>query len=99
MVRTVEIGASPERVFELDAESEAEGIEPDTVDLAAIAARTLVAVGELDKADFQAIGDRLAREIPGARRETIAGAGHLPALERPDETSRLVREFLLQERI
>ena len=88
-----------ERAFELDAESEAEGIEPDTVDLAAIAARTLVAVGELDKADFQAIGDRLAREIPGARRETIAGAGHLPALERPDETSRMVREFLLQERI
>jgi 3-oxoadipate enol-lactonase len=83
-----------ERAFELDAESEAEGIEPDEIDLTAITARTLVAVGELDKADFHAIGDRLAADIAGAERATIAGAGHLPSLERPEETARLVREFL-----
>jgi 3-oxoadipate enol-lactonase len=83
-----------ERAFELDAESEAEGVEPDEIDLTAITARTLVAVGELDKADFHAIAERLTSEIEGALSATIAGAGHLAALERPEETARLVREFL-----
>jgi 3-oxoadipate enol-lactonase len=83
-----------ERAFELDAESEAEGIEPDEIDLTAITARTLVAVGELDKPDFHAIAKRLAEGIAGAERATIAGAGHLASLERPEETARLVREFL-----
>jgi 3-oxoadipate enol-lactonase len=83
-----------ERAFELEQESEAEGIEPDGVDLSAITARCLVAVGELDKLDFHAIAGRLAEGIAGARRETIPGAGHLPALERPHETAALVREFL-----
>jgi 3-oxoadipate enol-lactonase len=83
-----------ERSFELQAESEAECVDPDHVDLAAITARTLVAVGELDKRDFHAVADRLATGIAGAERATIEGAGHLPALERPDETARLVREFL-----
>jgi len=83
-----------ERAFELDAESEAESVEPDELDLSAIAARTLVVVGELDKSDFHAIGDRLAAGIAGAERATIAGAGHLPSLERAEETARLVREFL-----
>lgn len=83
-----------ERAFELQAESEAEGIEPEQVDLAAVTARTLVAVGALDKRDFQEIAERLVGEIPDARHAVIAGAGHLPSLERPDETARLVREFL-----
>jgi 3-oxoadipate enol-lactonase len=83
-----------ERAFELDGVSEAEGIEPDDVELAAITARTLVAVGELDKRDFHAIADRLESGIAGAERATIAGAGHLPSLERPEETARLVRRFL-----
>jgi 3-oxoadipate enol-lactonase len=83
-----------ERAFELDGESEAEGIEPDTVDLSAVTARTLVAVGALDKPDFHAIADRLAAGIAGAERATIEGAGHLASLERPEETARLVRDFL-----
>jgi 3-oxoadipate enol-lactonase len=83
-----------ERAFELDAESEAEGIEPDDIDLAAVRARTLVAVGALDKPDFHTTADRLATGIAGAERATIEGAGHLPSLERPDETARLVRDFL-----
>jgi 3-oxoadipate enol-lactonase len=83
-----------ERAFELDAESDAEGIEPGGIDLTAITARTLVAVGELDKPDFHAIAKRLANEIEGAQSAMIAGAGHLPSLERPGETARLVREFL-----
>jgi 3-oxoadipate enol-lactonase len=88
-----------ERAFRLQAESEAEGDETQSIDLAVVTARTLVAVGELDKRDFHRISERLAREIPGARHAVVEGAGHLPALERPDETSRLVREFLHEQRI
>jgi len=86
--------AMQERAYELQLESEAELIEPDRIDLTAIAARTLVAVGELDKPDFHSIAKRLASEIEGAQSATIAGAGHLAPMERPEETARLVREFL-----
>jgi 3-oxoadipate enol-lactonase len=68
--------------------------EIEEVDLGAVRARTLVAVGEHDKADFHAIADRLVRELPDARHAVIAGAGHLPALERPEATAELVRRFL-----
>ena len=81
-----------ERAFELQAESEAEETT-ETVDLGA-PARSLVAVGALDRRDFHEFAERLAREIPDARHAVIDGAGHLPALEQPKETARLVREFL-----
>lgn len=83
-----------ERAFEWDARSEAEALTPAAIDLSAVRARTLVAVGSLDKHDFQLIAERLSREIPGADHAVIEGAGHLPALERPDATARLVRAFL-----
>jgi pimeloyl-ACP methyl ester carboxylesterase len=83
-----------ERAFELDAESEAENVDPEQIDLSAVTARTLVVVGELDKPDFHEIGARMAAEIPGAEHEIIPGAGHLPALERPEATAKLVRDFL-----
>ena len=86
--------AMQERAFELQQHSEAEGEEPESIDLTAVTARTLVAVGELDKRDFHEIAERLAREIQGARRVVIEGAGHLPSLERPAETARLVQDFL-----
>jgi pimeloyl-ACP methyl ester carboxylesterase len=73
---------------------EYENEELPNPDLGAVKAPTLVAVGERDKPDFQAIAERLAREIPGARLEVIAGAGHLPPLERPEETAALVRSFI-----
>jgi 3-oxoadipate enol-lactonase len=88
-----------ERAFELQAESEAEEVYAESIDLGAVEAPTLVAVGELDKPDFHHVADRLAGGIPDARRLVIEGAGHLPALERPDETSRLIREFLQEQRI
>jgi 3-oxoadipate enol-lactonase len=83
-----------ERAFELQQESEAEEVASETVDLAAITARSLVAVGAFDRPDFHEIAEQLAREIPDARQAVIAGAGHLPSLEQPEETARLVREFL-----
>ena len=83
-----------ERSYQLQLESEAEPLEPESIDLGAVRAPTLVAVGELDKPDFHRIAERLAREIPGAQSAVIEGAGHLPALERPEATARMVREFL-----
>ncbi len=83
-----------ERAFELQAESDAEEVSPDSIELAAITARTLVVVGEFDKRDFREIAERLTREIPDAVHEVIPGAGHLPSLERSEQTARLVREFL-----
>jgi 3-oxoadipate enol-lactonase len=62
--------------------------------LGQVGARTLVLVGTADADDVQAIARKLAAEIPGARRETIAGAGHLPSLERPVELNRLLLDFL-----
>ena len=73
-------------------ELEIDEIEP--VDLSAVRARTLVAVGEHDKADFHRIAERLVRELPAAEHALIPDAGHLPSLERPEATAVLVRRFL-----
>jgi 3-oxoadipate enol-lactonase len=83
-----------ERSFELQEQSEAEEVSAETVDLAAITARSLVIVGEFDRPDFHEIAERLAREIPDTRHEVIPGAGHLPSLEQPEETARRLRAFL-----
>ena len=62
--------------------------------LGGVAVPTLVVVGTEDVEDIPAIARKLAAEIPGARFETIDGAGHLPSLERPDELNRLLLDFL-----
>lgn len=54
----------------------------------------LVISGESDIASFTTMADAYARTLPRARREIIAGAGHLANLERPDEFNALLREFL-----
>ena len=51
-------------------------------------------VGAEDIEDIRRAAELLAAEITGARLETIAGAGHLPSLERPDELNRLLLDFL-----
>jgi 3-oxoadipate enol-lactonase len=83
-----------ERSFELQSGSDAEAVMPESIDLGAVRARTLVAVGELDKPDFHRVAERMAAEIPGAESVVIEGAGHLPALERPEATARIVSGFL-----
>jgi 3-oxoadipate enol-lactonase len=45
---------------------------------------------------MQRIADRLASEIPDARKATIPGAAHLPSLERPDVFDPLVLDFLAE---
>jgi 3-oxoadipate enol-lactonase len=68
--------------------------EIEHVDLAAVRTRTLVIVGENDIPDFRAIAERLAQELPDAELAVIPEAGHLPSMERPEETAALVRRFL-----
>jgi 3-oxoadipate enol-lactonase len=62
--------------------------------LGEIKAPTLVLTGEEDRPDIQAIADRLAREIPGARRAAIANTAHVPSMERPEAFDQLVLGFL-----
>jgi pimeloyl-ACP methyl ester carboxylesterase len=69
---------------------------PASTRLHDIHAPTLVVTGDKDVRDIHEIAERLAAEIPGAERAHIAGAGHLPSLERPDEFDRVVLAFLEQ---
>jgi pimeloyl-ACP methyl ester carboxylesterase len=62
--------------------------------LGAIRAPTLVLVGERDLPDFQRMAERLERDVPGARRATIAGAGHMANMEAPDALNKALAEFL-----
>ena len=55
---------------------------------------TLVVTGSADRPELHEVAALLAREVPGARRETIAGAGHLPSIEQPEELNRLLLDFL-----
>jgi 3-oxoadipate enol-lactonase len=93
------VGRMQRRAFDLQLpvwdDADEEELVPDVADrLGEIRAPTLVLVGAEDLADFREIAERLAREIPGARHVTIAGAAHLPSLERPGEFNDLVLGFL-----
>ena len=65
-----------------------------TARLQAVDVPTLVLVGDRDYADFHAIADRLAAELPDTRRAAVSGAGHLPSLEQPDAFDAAVLPFL-----
>ena len=82
---------------QLPAEGSVKAIWPDVsaeARLAEIGAPTLVVVGSEDLDDIKAMAEMLVVAIPGARLDTIEGAGHLPSLERPDELNRLLLDFL-----
>ncbi len=81
--------------FRDPAVSEDRGDGPEPIGrLDAIAAPTLVVVGERDQPDFIAIADRLATDIAGAKKVVIEGAGHLPNMEQPEAFNRALLEFL-----
>jgi 3-oxoadipate enol-lactonase len=54
----------------------------------------LVVCGEHDSVTGMAVSETLTRNLPRARLQRIAGAGHAPHIEQPDRFAELVREFL-----
>ena len=72
-----------------------EPLEPAALErLQKLSAPTLVMVGELDDDSIKTIGELLATRIPGAQKASIAGAAHLPNMEKPDEFNQKVLAFL-----
>jgi pimeloyl-ACP methyl ester carboxylesterase len=62
--------------------------------LAGMSAPTLVVWGESDRLIDLEYGKRYAASIPGARFAVVAKAGHLPHIERLEDTRRLVEGFV-----
>lgn len=62
--------------------------------LAAIAAPTVVVVGDEDTACPRRFGEAIAAEVPGARIETVRGAGHTLQLERPAEVAEILGRLM-----
>lgn len=69
----------------------------DPADLAGrlgeVATPTLVICGGRDVPGYRAIATRIAAAVPGARLETLPGAGHMLNLERPDRFAELIQSF------
>ena len=61
--------------------------------LAGVQVPTLIIVGDQDQ-PFLAPCEYMAKKIPGARLEVIAGAGHSSNLDQPDAFNRVLRDFL-----
>ena len=59
-----------------------------------VTAPTLLVWGKEDRLVPPIYADEFTRRIPGARVQTVEGAGHAPQLERPEAVARMVREFL-----
>lgn len=64
--------------------------------LGEITAPTLVIWGDLDERGVAAACERMAAEIPDARKAIMAGTAHMLNMERPDEFNRLVLDFLAE---
>ena len=62
--------------------------------VAAIRVPTLVIVGSEDKVTPPDLSRQLQAVIDGAELKVIAGAGHLPNIEKPDAFNRLVEQFV-----
>jgi pimeloyl-ACP methyl ester carboxylesterase len=64
--------------------------------VAAVRVPTLVAVGDRDRICLPADARALADKIPDARFHVLKSCGHLAPMERPGETTALLRDWLLQ---
>jgi 3-oxoadipate enol-lactonase len=72
-------------------------VEDDPSIVAGIGVPVLVIEAGLDLPDASLTAAWLEREVAGVRRETVADAGHLVPLERPDEFRALVLAFLAEQ--
>lgn len=70
---------------------------PALAHLSEIAVPTLIIVGESDIPDVHAHVGALQAGIPKAKRIVLAGAGHLPYLEKPEEFTSLALRFLAEK--
>lgn len=59
-----------------------------------IAALALIVWGDTDRIVAPVYADEFARRIAGAQTTLIAGAGHLPHLERPEQVAEAIAKFL-----
>jgi len=90
-----EVRPQQRHAFELQsAHEEPELIWPEMASLSTLTMPTLVVLGEDDYADFLAIGEHLASEIPDAELVVVPGAGHLVGIDQPEELNALLLEFL-----
>ena len=91
-----EVRPQQRRTLELQtAHEEPEVIWPDLQPFSSLQVPTLVIVGSEDKADFLAIAQHLAEQVPGAELAIVEGAGHLVGLDCPEELNALLLEFLV----
>lgn len=67
---------------------------PATERLAEIERPVLIVSGGLDVSEFVQLGQRLAEEIPGAKRIVIPDAAHMVTMEVPEEFTQLVLGFV-----
>ncbi len=90
-----EVRGQQRLAFELQtAHAEPEVRWPEQAPLSSLPMPVLVVVGEDDKADFHAIAQHLAEEIPDSELVVVPGAGHLVGLDQPEELNALLLEFL-----
>lgn len=90
-----EVRPQQRRALELQtAHEEPEVSWPDLPPLSSLELPVLVVIGENDKADFKAIAQHLAEEIPDAELVVVPGAGHLVGVEQPELLNALLLEFL-----
>ncbi|MDQ1694946.1 MAG: hypothetical protein QOJ03_299 [Frankiaceae bacterium] len=69
---------------------------PDSLDaLRSVAVPTLVIVGSEDRLAPPAEAETIAASVPGSRLEVLDRAGHLTAVEVPEEFNAVLRAFLL----
>lgn len=68
---------------------------PESFDvLGATALPALVVVGEEDEVTPLSEAELMVKALPSAKLVTVAGAGHLSAMEVPDDVTKAIREFL-----
>jgi 3-oxoadipate enol-lactonase len=67
---------------------------PASARLGEIQTPTLVMIGDQDVSSVQAIADRLAAGIPGARKVVMPNTAHVPNMEQPEAFNQIVLDFL-----